>query len=237
MIRVLVFTCDKYTWALRGFAYQFNKYWSGLQPVVVCGYTPPAFSLPDNFEFFQIDKNEYPSTRWTNGLIKALKVINDDHVVIMLEDYWLCRGVNHQAVNTLHDLAQQYDNILRIDLTDDRQYNGRMREFDYLPYWGYNDILWTPPDSEYQSSLQAGIWNRKRLLEVVQPNESAWQFEIAGTGTVIRSRSDLWVLGTRQKPIRYANIFRGGDSSPASVNLSFLINEDVAELRKIGALK
>lgn len=237
MIRVLVFTCDKYAWALKGFCHQFNKYWSSLQPVLIAGYTKPDFPVPDNFEFLSISSKEYPSDKWSNGLIDTLRRIRDGHIVIMLEDYWLCRGVNHQAVGTCYELCQSHPQILRFDLTDDRQYNGHAMDFDYMPYYGYNDIVWTSPESPYQVSLQTAIWNRKALLNVAVPNESAWKFETAGTATKVRNRPDLWVLGTRQRPVRYANVFRGGDSSSDALDLTFLLKEDVEELERIGALR
>lgn len=233
MLRVFVITCNKYSFALNGFSHLFNKYWSELQEVVVCGYTPT--SLPSNFSFFQIAPKEYPSDQWTTGLKKVLESVDDTHLVIMLEDYWLCRGVNHQAVSTLYELCQLHPQILRMDLTDDRQYNGHAQDFEYVPHYGYNDIVWTPPDSPYQSSLQAGIWNRRLLLEVLHEGESAWQFEIGQTGANIAKREDVWVLGTRQRPIRYANVFKGGDIS--KMNLEGLTKEDIQELKEIGAIE
>lgn len=236
MLRVFVITCDKYLWGLKGFIYQFQKYWSSLQPVVIAGYSKPEFGLPDNFTFHSINATEYPKERWSTGLIEFLQSVDDEHFVLLLEDYWLCRGVNHQAVNTLHELCKLQPKILRMDLTDDRQYSGDMRDFDHMPYYGYNDIVWTPPESPYQMSLQAAIWNRRLMLEVLKAEESAWQVEIAGTATNLRGREDLWVLGTRQRPVRYANVFRGGDARPESLNLTYLLPDDVKKLREVGAI-
>ena len=236
-LRVFVITCNKYQWALRGFAHQFNKYWSSLQPVVVAGYTPPDFSLPPNFTFHSVSPDEYPSEKWSTGLIQFLNAIDDQHFVLLLEDYWLCRGVNHLAIGTLWELCQLQSQIIRMDLTDDRQYNGESRDFEHIPYYGSNDIIWTPSASPYQMSLQAAIWNRKHLLEVLKPDESAWQVETAGTATNLRKREDLWVLGTRQRPVRYANVFRGGDASKEALNLTYLTKEDIEELREVGALE
>jgi len=157
----------------------------------------------------------------------------DDHFVLLLEDYWLCRGVNHQAVGTLHELCTQHQDVLRMDLTDDRQYNGEARDWERVPYYGYNDIVWTPASSPYQMSLQAGIWNRRLMLEVLKPDKSAWQVELE-TGE--KQLNKYTVLGTRQRPVRYANVFKGGDASPEALNLTFLLPGDVDELRAAGAL-
>lgn len=240
MVRVFVLTCDKYLWALKGFAYQFNKYWSELQPVVVAGYKRPDFYLPPNFEFHSIAPVDYGKDKWTTGLREFLQSVDDDHFVWMLEDYWLCRGVNHQAVETLHEFCTLHPQVLRMDLTDDRLYCGGMTNFDYVPYYGYLDIIRTPPDSAYQCSTQAAIWNRRRLLEVLVPGESGWEMETykpgsdIGTAKNIRNREDLWVLGTRQRPVRYANITRGGDAETRY--LDGLTKEDIEQLKGIGAL-
>jgi hypothetical protein len=241
MIRVFVYTCDRYSWLLRGFATQFNKYWSELQPVVVAGYKPPEFDLPSNFEFHSIAPVDYGKDRWTTGLIEFLQSVEDEHFVFLLEDYWLCRGVNHQAVETLHEFCQQHPQVLRMDLTDDRMYNGRMKEFNYVPYYGYLDIIWTPPESDYQCSTQAAIWSRRNLLSVLVSEESGWQMETykpgADTGTAknIRNRTDLWVLGTRQRPVRYANIVNKENLD--NPNLEGLLPEDIKQLESIGAFK
>lgn len=236
MLRVFVITCDKYLWALQGFIQQFQKYWSELQPVVVAGYSAPEFDLPDNFEFHSIAPEEYPKDRWSTGLVEFLRAMPDEHFVLLLEDYWLCRSVNHLAIGTLHELCQMHPKVLRMDLTDDRQYNGDVREFNRLPYYGCNDIIQTLADSAYQMSLQAGIWNRRLMLEVLKLDESAWQVELEGSATNLRKRDDLLVLGTRQRPVRYVNMFKGGDPSPAALDLTGLLPGDVDELRATGAI-
>lgn len=237
MLRVFVITCDKYAWALKGFIHQFQKYWSELQPVVIAGYNlPDSVELPDNFTFHSISKTDYPKDKWSTGLIHFLREVKDDHFVLLLEDYWLCRGVNHQAIGTLHELCTQHK-VLRMDLTDDRQFNGGARPFEPMPYYGYNDIIQTPADSAYQMSLQAGIWNRRLMLEVLNLDESAWEVEIGGTSHNAAKRDDLLVLGTLQRPVRYANVFRRGDASPEALNLEFLTQSDIDELREIGALE
>jgi len=198
-MRVVVPTCDKYLWALRPFAYLFNTYWSEQQPVLIGGYSKPDFDLPPNFEFYQIDSTNYPPKKWSDGLIRLLNNINDDTFVLMLEDYWLNRGVNHQAVQSLGDYAGMHREVLRIDLTTDRLYAGRMYD---VGTWGYLDIIETPPDTPYQWSTQACIVNRKHMLSCLQPGIAPWEFELQGNDLI---PDGLRVLGTRQFPVRYVN--------------------------------
>lgn len=195
-MRVIVPTCDSYAWCLKPFAYLFCTYWSELQPVLVAGNEEPE-DLPDNFEFLHI--GDYPAERWSDGIIKLLRSIDDDLIIWMLEDYWLRRGVNHQAVETLGEYARIHPNILRIDLTSDRLYAGGMYDVDT---WGYLDILETPPSTPYQWSTQACIVNRKHFLSCLQPGIAPWDFELRGNELI---PDGLRVLGTRQWPVRYVN--------------------------------
>lgn len=198
-MRVVVPTCDKYLWAIRPFAYLFNTFWSEQQPVVVGCYKKPDFDLPSNFEVLQIDKENYPAKRWSDGIMKLLTMIDDEVFILMLEDYWLNRGVNHQAVESLGEYARIHRGVLRIDLTTDRLYAGGMFDVDT---WGYLDIIETSPGTPYQWSTQACIVNRNHMMRCLRPGMAPWEFELSGNELI---PTGLRVLGTRQFPVRYVN--------------------------------
>ncbi len=202
-LRVLVLTCNSYLWAVRPFSLLFNTFWSSLQPVIVGGFALPTFPLPDNFEFFQIDKRDYPKNRWSDALIRMLEVIKDEYFVLLLEDYWLCRGVDHGGVLTLYEYMRAHPEIVRLDLTADRLYGHMMHDVE--PY-GHYDIIECAEDAPYQMSLQAAIWKRELLLQLLERGKSAWEVEIH-TNMIGRN---MRVVGSRQWPVRYANaVYQG----------------------------
>lgn len=202
MLRVFVITSDYYRWALAPFAHLFNTYWSALQPVVIAGFAKPPVALPKNFNFHQIAPQNYPANKWSNGLIEFLLSVDDEHFVLMLEDYWLTRTVDTRGVSLCHDLMKDRPNILRFDLTDDRQYSGKKIE---RGGYGSYDIIETPHGTPYQMSTQAGIWNRKLMLELLEPDKTAWEVEI-----YTQPPDRMRVMGTRQCPVRYANVILKG---------------------------
>ena len=219
-MRVIVLTSDKYLHALRPFAYLFNEYWSAFQPVLVAGFTPPNFDLPGNFIFHSIGAfADYPVNRWSDAVIQLLTQIDDETFVIMLEDYWITRSVNQEAVRMLNDYALQFKNVLRIDLTTDRLFAyGPHYPQDIPDYgWcGYLDLVKSDPNLQYHMSMMTAIWRRDNLLRALVPNESPWQVEIDGTARVSKM-TDLLVLGTRQWVVRHALGYRGGDSGRADL--------------------
>jgi hypothetical protein len=189
---------------MRPFAYLFNTYWSSLQPVVVACYTPPPFELPDNFIIYPMGKDP-GQNGWSTGLINVLQWMQDDYFVLMLEDYWLTRTADTAAIGSLGDYIADKSNLLRIDLTTDRLYNGQMQ--DNGLHWGHCDLVETPHGSPYQMSFQAGIWRSDLLLSLLHPGMTPWQVEI---GT--QPPEEMRVLGTRQWPLRYLNALKGGNN-------------------------
>ena len=201
-VRVFVPTCDKYMWCMKPFSYMFNKMWSDKQQVVFGGFAPPDFSLPNNFRFFQIDTVDYPPEKWSNGMIKMLESFPDEYVILLLEDYWLNRPVDIRGVDACVEYMDGRPRVLRIDLTDDRQYSGGVFDVDTI---GNYDIIETPPNTPYQMSTQAGIWRKSLLLELLEPNKTAWEVEINTAPP-----GNMRVLGTRQRPVTYTNALLKG---------------------------
>ena len=204
-IPVLVTTCDKTIASLRPFAYLFTQFWGTEQPVMVAGETRPKWALPDNFQWWSYGK-PWPSERWSNGLIKCLKDMPAEVFILLLDDYWLCRWVDREGIALLAEFMQDTPDILRLDLTDDRQYAGDMTDVGYC---GHFDLVSTPGDSPYQLSLQAAIWRKSLLLSILVPNWSPWEVELSGSPS-LHQREDCRVLGTRQRPVRYGNVSRQG---------------------------
>ncbi len=200
--RVCVEVNDKNLWALQPFAYLFNLYWSSLQPVTVFGYSTPTFNLPPNFSFFSIDTYNYTANHWSEGFKYFLGNVEEDYIILLLTDYWLCRTVDVRGVSACYEYVRDHPEVLRIDLTADRLYAGGM--FD-VESWGCYDIIETPSTTPYQFSTQAGIWNRKLLMSSLVPNRTPWEVELYS-----EIPEGIRVLGTRQYIVRYANAILKG---------------------------
>ena len=201
-MKIVVTVYEKTHWMLRPFAHLFNKYWNGSRtPVDVMCYSKPTIQLPTNFRLCSIDPVDYPREKWGDGLMQYLRSIKDNAVLIMLEDYWITRPVDVNGINTLAKIIN--DQVLRVDLTTDRLYAGGMKDMGQISHY---DLI-EAPGAPYQMSLQAGIWNRELLLEILEKlpydQRSSWNIEIFGSAIV--DKSGYRVLGTRQWPLRYIN--------------------------------
>lgn len=236
MINVLVMTSDKYLKALKPFAWLFNKYWSAWQSVTVAGFTPPDFALPDNFHFLSLGKFEdYPVGKWSDALLAAMYRTGFETFVLFLEDYWIRRGVDVEAVRMCDDYCRQFKNVLRIDLTVDRLFAYGPRYPADVPHYGnlgYLDLVKSDPTLQYHMSLMAAIWRADNLSRVLLPNQTPWQIEIDGT-TRAAAMSDLLILGTRQWPLKHTLAYRGGNINTGA-DLSELEAEDADYIKAQG---
>jgi hypothetical protein len=207
MIRVLLPICDRHLWALKPFSYLFNTFWSEQQEVIVAGFKTPDFDIPPNFKFRSIAPEDPGPQHWSDQLLEALNHIEDEYIVLMLEDYWLCRGM---------------------DLTTDRLYAGGMFEVDRF---GCYDIVETKSDTPYQMSTQAGIWNRVKLYSILESGKSPWEVELQ-----TKIPEAFRVLGSRQWPVRYSNVFNSGKGDEMQ-QLDLMPKEQLEYMKSKGWIK
>lgn len=204
-MRAFVFSSDKTAWALQAFAHQHNKYMNGW-PATVWGFTPPTFPLPGNFDFRSIGPfSDYPVDKWSNSLIKAAEQTPEEIFLWTMDDFWLCRHADIQALFLLEQYMVDHPEVARIDLTTDRLYAANMYDYKSL---GRLDLIASSLPVPYLLSFQAGIWRKSALLKYLIPDETPWQVEMEGTTRMNNDRA--LVLGTRQAPLRYLNAVQKG---------------------------
>lgn len=109
---------------------------------------------------------------WTKNLRVALKQIDSTYVIYFQEDYWINEKVNSLAIS-------QYVSIM------DEQHLNYIRLLAHpVPDYEFSDdkrlgILAT--NAPYRTALQAAIWRKEVLLDLLEEDESPWQFEVQGT--------------------------------------------------------
>jgi hypothetical protein len=247
-MQVIVVAAEKSYNCLSPFMCLWEKYcgWNFGLPIfseiemVVCGFGPVEFyaDWKPQVTFYSVgDYADWPAQRWSEQLMKILDEVADEQFILMLEDYWLTRPVDVQAIRMLFDYAKQFENVLKIDLTYDRLYINGGSDFLYgaatYDNCGYLDLIKSPPGTPYQMSLWAGIWNREQLKRVLVPGETAQEIEIAGTRRVV---DDQLVLGTRQAPLLHGNIYQSrNNGEPVYEDANWAIKpEDLVFMRKEG---
>lgn len=207
-MRIIIYSSDKTQWSLQPFAYLFNRYWSERIGVDVYLNSPMPFDLPRNFITHGIGAFK-PADEWSTDFINALKSLDDEVICVMMDDYWLNRRVNAEAVYWCAGYMIEHPEVARFDLTTDRLYAEGMRDYCKIEYL---DVIRSDPKSPYHFSLQAALWRREHLLSCLVPHETPWLVEERGNSR-LRQLGAL-VLGTKQSPIHYTIAIQRGKFTP-----------------------
>ena len=239
--QVIVMSSDNQYHTLPAFFHQWHKYFQDSCQLTICGFSVPQ-SLPNNCEFYSIGNFEdYPPSKWSDALINVLDNVADDVFMLMLGDYLLVRETDTKAIQMIYDYMRQFQYVIKMDVTSDRlnsdpgyfAYNNNT--YDTL---GYLDLIKSMHGSPYHMSLWGGIWNRDLMKKVLIPGETAQQIELNGTYRLSQFGDDILVLGTRQMPLKHANIVQAGKwNHDAMVGLAALREDDRRELIKLGYLE
>lgn len=210
-------------------AWLMKKYWQPQPSVLVMGFKPPDFDLPDNWTWRSMGKQEdYPFGKWSNALIGLLNAIDDEVFLLMLEDMWPIRKVDTEALDILYRYMLQFEYVAKMDLCGDRLYAMGMTPYGYV---NRLDLIKSLPASQYHLSLMPGFWRKKHLLKGMVLNESPHNTEIWGSERLAQHQ-DVIVLGTRQWPLRVCLALRGGNAG--ALLLDEIESGDVEEMRALG---
>lgn len=235
-MRIVVLTSDKTMHALPAFAHQLNKHMPWEDGILVAGFSPLPFHLPPNFDYVSIGNFEdYPYQKWSNALIVLLEALRDERILWMMDDFWLMRKADVEAIHMLDRFMSTRLDIARIDLSSDRLYAANAGDVIYVDRL---DLLASHLPVPYLLSFQAGIWDRKKLLQYLRPDETAAETELFGSQRMNDEKAIVY--GTRQTPLRYLIAVQhgkaaldGGYQRPHVLIPQMEINE----LRELGFLQ
>lgn len=133
---------------------------------------------------------------WSDNLIKTLESVQTKYVLIILEDYIITDPVDEKRlIEIMHLMSASnaaYSELALDPNLADNQSDARL------------GIVIKNRFAESRVSLQTSIWEINTLKYLLEPGESAWDFEILGS---IRSRILLnnFYLVTKQPVFQYTN--------------------------------
>lgn len=165
--RIIITTCYEYSELLETLIYSYNKHWPDREwPITIASdYLNNDQKLNPNFNVFT-----HQDIYWSNILINCLKNCKEDIVLLALDDFILQDKVNNQLLYSLVlNMKRNADiNYLRL-VPRPKPKNKSMAVFAELS-----------KKEPYRLSLQASLWRKSFLVELLVSNESPWQFEING---------------------------------------------------------
>lgn len=189
-LAVIVVSCDLYSDVWSPFFTLFFKYWNDCPfPVYL---TSNFLQYPDlRVKTINLENDE----NWSSSLKKALKKINENYVILILEDFLITHYVDTEQIEELWQyMMEKNAACLRI-----------------FPCPGPDKICKDNPNvgvivkgAPYRSSTMVAIWDKEILLTLLQNGETAWEFELKGTKRTNNLDSPfLSVINSNDPPIQY----------------------------------
>ena len=204
-MKILVPTCDKYTFLIEPYHLLFNKYWPGNE-IVFLGFDESlAPKLPDNCSFVSLGKMADFGKVWTDPIRPYIQHEAPDHFVFSVEDMVLCDDVDIYNVEKLeYEVANGRASKAILD--------DHLIEASEQYFRGVNIMHRHAP---YRTTLHPCIWRKDYFLKYLKPGYTAWDFEVRNMRESILEQDVIIMLSKGTPPIfNSANIFDKGRPAP-----------------------
>lgn len=225
---IIVIGTREYNWALKPFAYLFDKHWGAH---VVHWGDEDSGHLP--FRQCPAYGKEWPWDHWFgNGLRSILEVLESDVFCLLLPDHWISAPVDRAGVAAMAQYMLRDPTILRGNLTIDM---GLATYGELERRWWDRDIMAVHPTQPQCGFLGAvtfcpALWNRELLMHIVEPHWTIWECEKLGTDQKV---TPVWPeirsVGIEPGPIRRTHSM--GHGQEKTVSLEGLSLEDAKAVR------
>ena len=171
-MKIVILTCEKYTWMIPLFYHFLNKYWPHCPyKTEIVADAVPNLDIPFSPHTDSVFYTEGVS--WSSGILNYIKQSKDDKFLLTPEDYILKSPVNTDRVLEAEALCTGSVGCVRLNAPD--KYFVHTKDVNIKGFKEY------PLDRSYSMSMQAAIWQRDYLIDVLRHGEDAWQAEIDGS--------------------------------------------------------
>ena len=165
-MKIVLYTYDKGRWLIPIFWHFYKKNWKD-NPYKIDIITETEKIWFGDSVFY------HGETSWVDGMIKYLRQLDDDKVLLIGDDFILTNKVNTKIIKNAKKVCK--DNVGCLKLT----YQNRYKEFLInTEIKGFKEY---PLDKPYSMSFDAAVWQRDFLISILKSGESIWQTEIKGS--------------------------------------------------------
>lgn len=169
---LLIASCDAYSDAWSPFFTLLNRYWPD------CPFPTYLISNQQTAEVEGVSTIALgQDQKWASNMLRALDRLPFEQILYFQEDYFLQQPVNNKQIFEVLQFARETGaGFIRLSGAPDPD----------VPHSNSLGLGLLSPAVKFRVSLQAALWQRKTLVDLLVPGETGWDMEIEGTR---RSRS------------------------------------------------
>lgn len=157
---VLILSCDSYSDCWSPFFQLKDKYWKD------CPYETYVATETKDCKYAKALKHNYPIDQWTTRIREALKEIKTKYVLLMVDDFFIRDYVDQKRIDYV--LKHFDDNTAFFNFEQEYDNNNVECGLD-----GFKKRI----NGICKISCQAGIWNREKLIKLLNISCSPWEWE------------------------------------------------------------
>lgn len=159
-MKILVCSCDKNDDTFELFHHCLEKYWKNHPEVI---YTTETIKNP----YYKTISKNYPLNMWTKRIRETLNDINDEQILIMIDDIFIRNKVDSKRIKYASDNLK--DNIAMFNF--EKSFDSNDEDI------GLEGFKKRPHKSAYELSLMCGLWNKSKLLKILENDSDPWTVE------------------------------------------------------------
>lgn len=161
-MKIVVLSCDKSEDLFEPFRHCIEKYYKGHPEII---YITETIQNP----YYKTICKNYPLEKWTRKIREALEEIDDEQILIMMDDCFIRKPVDEERIKYLST-----------------KLSGNIAMFEFEKCYDPNDIETNikgmkkrQHGAEYEVSINCGLWDRKKLIDVLKGEHDPWYVEFA----------------------------------------------------------
>lgn len=160
-MKILVLSCDKNEDLWFPFHHCIEKYWEEHPEIIY------ATESKINPYYKTICHNE-PLERWTKRIRKTLKDISDDKILIIMDDYFIRQKVDIKRIKYVNKHLKNNIACFYFEKSFDNN-------DENTPY---KDFKKRQHGSNYEVSINCGLWQKDKLINVLERDTNPWDIEL-----------------------------------------------------------
>lgn len=155
-----VCSCDKDEDLFEPFHHCIEKYWKN-HPAIV--YSTETIQNP----YYKTISKNYPLEKWTKRIRETLKEIPDEEILLMIDDIFIHSKVDTERIE--YARSNLKGNIALFNF--EKAFDSKDIET------GLNGFKLRSKGSDYELSLLCGLWNKEKLINVLEKDSDPWSVE------------------------------------------------------------
>lgn len=193
-MKILVLSCDKNEDIFEAFHHCIEKYYPKHPEII---YATESIKNP----YYKTICKNYPLERWTVRIREALKEIEDRELLVLIDDIFIRKEVDVKRIEYARSILK--GDIACINF--EKSWDDRDIETEYV---GFKQRR---RGSRYEVSIMCGLWDRDKLIEVLEGEKDPWSVEEIGDGKGYRYliNSGDYIIDWGYITFRPTGLFKG----------------------------